>query len=109
MAVEFVPNPAFMAELERSPEVAAMLQLRAEIVASEAKAIAPVGSDRDPHPGQFRDSISSDLAEARGLPAGRVYSDDPAAAYIIAGTSDTPAHDTFAKAIEATAAGPAAV
>lgn len=93
-------NPALEQELRRAPGMAALLEGRAKAAAVEAQAIAPVGTDKDPHPGQFRDSISGGLAERHGEPIGVLSSDDSAAPYILKGTSDTPAHDTFDRAIE---------
>jgi hypothetical protein len=42
------------------------------------------------------------VGEKDGIPTGRIESDDPAAPYIIFGTSDTPPHDTFRRAVEST-------
>ena len=94
-------NPAIVAELERAPHMAAMLEVVAKAAAEEAHRIAPVGAGDDPHPGQFRDSIHGDVVIEGGRPVGRVFSDDPAAPYIIFGTSDTPPHDTLRRAVEA--------
>jgi hypothetical protein len=63
-----------------------------------AQSIAPVGNDDDPHPGQFRDSIHSlPIPDVKGMPAGRIESDDPNGGYIEFGTDKTPEHGTFAK------------
>lgn len=96
-------NPALGAELARSPAMLAMMQARVEAASQEAKAIAPVGdASTDPHPGRFRNSIHGEASIVEGRVIGRLSSDDPAAPYIIHGTSDTPAHDTLMRAVEAT-------
>lgn len=97
---EFRFNPAIIAELERSPQMAAMLDAVAKEKAEKARRIAPVGGADDPHPGQFRDSIHGEVVVEGGKPRGRVVSDDEDAPYIIFGTSDTPAHDTLRRAVE---------
>jgi hypothetical protein len=95
-------NPLLTKELGLSPEMAVMMDLKAEAAAAEARAIAPVGQDPDPDPGEFRDSIEGSVGEKDGVIVGRVSSDDPAAPYIIFGTSDTPPHDTLLRAVETT-------
>lgn len=89
----FTPNPNLLAELERAAAVHEARRRAAEKVAETAQQIAPVGGGPDdPHPGQFRDSIHAEDT--------RVVSDDPAAAYIVFGTSHSPPHDTFRRAAD---------
>lgn len=65
-----------------------------------AQSIAPVGTNRDPHPGSFRDSIhAEDIEDIDGMPAARIVSNHPAADYIEYGTSKTPEHGTFAATV----------
>lgn len=89
----FEGNPNLLAELARLAELEEARRKVAEKVAETAQDIAPVGGGPDdPHPGRFKDSI-----HANGT---RVESDDPAAPYIVFGTSHSPPHDTFRRAAE---------
>jgi hypothetical protein len=98
----FILNPLVLEEIAHGPEMVHVLGERAETAAALAQATAPVGSGDDPHPGQFRDSIkAASGTDIRGA-YGRVLTDDPAGAYIEFGTSDTPAHATIRRAVEAT-------
>jgi len=99
--MRFVPNPAFEAELLRTPEMVHALGEIAEKKAAKARRTAPVGSpDEDPHPGRFRDSIDSDAGLEDGKALGRVYSDDPDFRYIEFGTEDTPRWATLRNCLE---------
>jgi len=98
--MSFVPNPAFEAELLRSPEMVHALGTIAEKKAEKARATAPVGSGDDPHPGQFRDSIGWDAGYEDGVAIGRVFSDDPDFIYIEFGTEDTPRFATLRNCLE---------
>lgn len=89
----FTPNPNLLAELERGQALKEELHRAAERIASTARQIAPVGDPaEDDQPGQFRDSIHAEGTQ--------VVSDDPAAVFIIFGTSRTPPHDTLRRAAE---------
>lgn len=93
---------AIEAEARKSPEARAEMRKGVQKEASEGvefgKGIAPVGDDRDPHPGQFRDSIhAEDAPDKDGLPAAKIVSDDPTASFKEWGTSRTPEHGTFAQ------------
>jgi len=100
----FTPNPNVAAQLANSAQMGAMLYSRAQLGASEAQAIAPVGDPAtDPHPGQFRDSIEAVLAVGEmGQQVGRVQTIDPDGAYKEFGTSRTPPHHTLRSGVEAT-------
>ncbi len=102
--MKFIPNPALLAQLAHFEGVEEALEETAARVADEARRIAPVGTEDDPHPGLFRDSIRSGVAEVDGHKVGRVASDADHAPYVIYGTSDTSAHDTFRRAAETTGA-----
>lgn len=89
----FTPAPNLLSDVERSARVAAARRRAAEQVAETARAIAPVGDpSEDETPSSFRDSIRAEDT--------RVVSDDPAAPYIIFGTSRTPPYDTLMRAAE---------
>lgn len=90
----FTPARGLEQRLAQSAEVEAARVRAAERVAATARDIAPVGHEDEPddEPGRFRDSIHTEGT--------RVVSDDPAAAYIVFGTSRTPPHDTFRRAAE---------
>jgi hypothetical protein len=97
----FVANPAFEAELVRSPEMVHALKQIADRKAAKARSIAPVGNpDEDPHPGQFRDSIESDAGIENGKAIGRLLSTDPDFVVKEFGSEDTPAHATLRRAVE---------
>jgi ABC-type Fe3+-hydroxamate transport system substrate-binding protein len=85
-------NPNLEGVLAKDPSLVALLEEKAKQVADTAQSIAPTGSDDDPHPGRFRDSIHAE--------GNKVVSDDPAALYIEMGTIDTPPHLTLHIAAE---------
>lgn len=87
------------AKAAEAPEVREHLDQVIDSGVSFARGTAPVGeSAKDPHPGQFKNSIhSADIPDVHGMPAGRIVSDDPNAGYIEFGTEKTPEHGTFAQ------------
>lgn len=85
-------NPNLVAELERDAAVDAEMRRKADKIAETAQSIAPVGTDLDPHPGEFRDGIH---AEGTQVVAGA-----PNSVYVIFGTSHSPPHDTLRRAAE---------
>jgi hypothetical protein len=93
MGASYIPSEGLEQRLAQSAEIRAAQERAAARVAETARQIAPVGDPaEDDHPGQFQESI-----HAEGT---HVVSDDPAAAFIVYGTTDTPPHDTFARAAE---------
>jgi len=92
----FIPNPALEAELEHSAEVKRALKEQADRGAVVAKAIAPVLT------GAFRDSIHvEEQGDGYAIVAdSHDNENEPDAAYIEFGTSDTPAHHTLADALQ---------
>lgn len=92
--MSFIPDLSVITKLEQSAAIAEACRRAAEKVAATARAIAPVGTPDQPddEPGRFQASI-----HAEGT---AVVSDDPAARYIIFGTSRTPPHDTLMRAAE---------
>jgi hypothetical protein len=60
--------------MRSSDALAAALLAHAEVGVAYAKSIAPVGPDRDPHRGEFRDSIHASVSALQGgHPAARIY------------------------------------
>jgi hypothetical protein len=55
----FKANYEGLGELLRGPEMQADMKRRAEWVAAEAAATAPVGPPGDPHRGEYRDSFKA--------------------------------------------------
>jgi hypothetical protein len=86
-------NPNLIAEFSRSAELKEAVHHEAEQIAETARSIAPVGDpNEDDHPGQFQESIHAE--------GDTVIADDPAAVYIIFGSSHSPPHDTLRRAAE---------
>jgi hypothetical protein len=89
-----------MEKAAKAPEVREHVDQVVDSGVKFARGNAPVGTaaGRDPHPGQFRNSIHSDaIPDVHGMPAGRIVSDDPNAGFIEFGTERTTEHGTFAK------------
>lgn len=89
-----------MAQIPGDPKIREQVRDTAARGASFARIIAPVyhGTNTKEPPGTFRDSIhDEDRPDYKGMPAARIISNDPAAAYIEYGTGKTPEHATFAK------------
>lgn len=60
--------------LRTSEDLAAALKAHAEVGVAYGKSIAPVGPARDPHRGEFRDSIRSESTTLPGgIRAARIY------------------------------------
>lgn len=94
MATEFSLDPTVVGRIEQSAAMREALRHTAAQVADTARAIAPVGTPDEPddNPGRFQASIRAEDTA--------VVSDDPAARFIIFGTSRTPPHDTLMRAAE---------
>lgn len=89
-------------ELLRSQMVEDALLVRGERVKAQAEATAPYRPGSETH---FRDSFHVESTREGGAHHDRVavsvYNDDDAALSIETGTSDTPAHHTLTKALDA--------
>lgn len=100
----FKANPNFIPYLKRSPQLLAVLKLRAEEAAERAKAIAPFDpSDSGEH---YRDMIEADAGIVNGQVTGRVNANKWTSGFIEFGTqgSDrhhaTPAFAVLRRAVE---------
>lgn len=88
-------------ELLRSEMLGAALFTRAQAVRGVAEATAPYDAKNKTH---FRDSFhvtEPEMPEGHDRVVVTVYNDDDAAVHIELGTSDTPAHHTLTKALDA--------
>src|SRR4051812_46524963 len=54
MAARFKMSNRGVGQLLNSPEIAAEMLRRAEVIKGVAEAISPVGGPGDPHPGQYK-------------------------------------------------------
>lgn len=54
MAARFKMSTRGVGQLLNSPEIAAEMLRRAEVIKGVAEAISPVGGPGDPHPGQYK-------------------------------------------------------
>lgn len=95
-------NPGLVAAIGNSAALGVVLLGKANAVKGIAGEIAPeseIGSAVSP-PGHYKDSFHADLVEVAGALAGRVYNDDPIAAYIEYGTSTMEAQAVLHRALE---------
>lgn len=94
--MRFVPNRACESQLERTAEMVATMQVRAEDAADECRAIAPVG-----HTGNYKDSIEGVAGLSGGKAKGRVVASDFKAGWLEFGTYKMQAFATLRRGVEA--------
>lgn len=100
MATKFIPNPAGIAAVTRSPAVGAVMLEVAQGVAAFAIESAPVGPGEVE--GHYRDQIAASGPGVIGGKVGaRVNANKFTSGWIEKGTSDTPAFHVLANAVAA--------
>lgn len=93
--IKYVPNPAFVPEMEHSLLLTGLMAMAAKTIADKATELAPVDD------GEFRDGITSTTVVEGGRVKGRAMATDWRSGWIEFGTSRTPAHATFRRACDA--------
>lgn len=87
MAVRFIPNPAGIALIARTPAMGAAMLARASAVRDGAKSVAPIGEGEGGH---YADMITADANIIDGIGGARVNARKFTSGFIEFGTSDTP-------------------
>ena len=98
MVMRFVPNPAFPAQIRRSPLLRPLLEAGAESVAERAREIARAEAYDE---GDYHDGIEAVVIETDEGLVGRVNANDWKSHLIEFGTVDTPAFAPLRRALEA--------
>lgn len=91
-------------ELLCGPEMQALMGDRIDKAAGAARAMAPVGGAKDPHPGLYRDSFETSVGvehtNSGRRAVGRLRNNAPYAAAIEYGNGNVQAHHVLSRAID---------
>lgn len=104
VAARFTLSRKGVGDLLRSPEIEAEMLRRAELIKSIAQGTSPIGTTRDPHPGEYKESWGTTSTARGGVNRDRatatVYNTADHARFVEYGTDKVPAHHTLLRAAQ---------